>query len=92
MNDVSIWYTDVSIRYNKYLHYVNDVSFWYTNVSPIFKSTMPRERSEILSRSLRFDDHETRLSRISTDRLAPIREVLENINGALDSPTIHINS
>ena len=47
---------------------------------PIFKATLPRERFKTILRFLRFDNHETRSTRISMDRLAPVREVLECVN------------
>ena len=46
---------------------------------PIFKSTMARERFKTILRFIRFDDYQTRLVRMATDRLAPIRDVLENV-------------
>ena len=51
----------------------------------IFKATLPRERFKTILRFLRFDDFETRLSRVSTDRLAPIREILEHIKNTLNT-------
>ena len=50
---------------------------------PIFPATMPRDRFKALLRFLRFDDLETRLERLATDRLAPIRHVFDAINYAL---------
>ena len=39
-------------------------------------------------RFLRFDDFETRLSRVSTDKLAPIREILDHIKYTLNTSYI----
>ena len=50
---------------------------------PIFKATMGRDRLKSLLRFLRFDDASTRLNRIKTDKLAPIRSCFELINSAL---------
>ena len=49
---------------------------------PIFKATLPRDRFKIILRYLRFDDFRTRIPRVINDRLAPIREILELINGS----------
>ena len=46
---------------------------------PIFRATLPREKFKVIFRFLRFDDYRTRLERIKTDRLAPIREVFEEV-------------
>ena len=51
----------------------------------IFKATLPRERFKTILRFLRFDDFETRLSRISEDKLAPIREILDHIKYTLNT-------
>ena len=51
---------------------------------PIFnKATMPRERFRNFLRFLRFDDHNTRLDRIKSDKLAPIRHIFEIIRSSL---------
>ena len=50
---------------------------------PVFKATMPRERLKYMLRFLRFDDCATRLERIQTDKLAPIRWLFEKIQHQL---------
>ena len=52
---------------------------------PIFKATLPRERFKTILSFLRFDEHETRSTRIYIYRLAPVREVLESVNLAFQS-------
>ena len=49
----------------------------------IFKATMPRERLKSFSRYLRFDDYSTRMERLKTDKLAPIRWVFESVKSSL---------
>ena len=59
---------------------INDLYSENPNKSrPVFKATMPRERFKCILRFLRFDDCSTRLERIQTDKLAPIRWLFDNI-------------
>ena len=50
---------------------------------PIFKATLPRERFKVINTFLGIDDFRTRLERIKTNRLAPIKEVFEKLNCSL---------
>ena len=50
---------------------------------PIFRAAMPRERMKNILRFLRFDNHVTRDVRVIQDKLAPIRDVFEEVNNAL---------
>ena len=47
---------------------------------PIFKATMPRDRMKSMLKFLRFDDASTRVKRVLTDKLAPVRDIFERIN------------
>ena len=52
---------------------------WTSNTKyrrPIFVATMSRNRFEQLQRFIRFDDFNTRAVRRATDRLAPIRDIM----------------
>ena len=51
--------------------------------SPIFRATMPEYRFYALSRFIRFDDKSTRTARRAEDKLAPIREIFDEINKLL---------
>lgn len=46
---------------------------------PIFRATMGRNRFKSLLRFIRFDDRSTRIFRRSQDKLAPIREIWEQV-------------
>ncbi|KAI6646348.1 PiggyBac transposable element-derived protein 4 [Oopsacas minuta] len=52
---------------------------------PIFPAAMPRDRMKHLLRFLRFDDIYSRIERVKSDKLAPIRFVFDNINSTLNS-------
>ncbi|XP_071054434.1 piggyBac transposable element-derived protein 4-like [Onthophagus taurus] len=60
----------------------NPVNLWTsTNISlsrPIYQACMSRNRYCDILRFLRFDDISTRTERISLDKLAPIRDVVDN--------------
>ena len=47
---------------------------------PVFKAIMPKERFKYMLRFRRFDYCATRLERIQTDKLAPIRWLFEKIH------------
>ena len=49
---------------------------------PIYKATMARDRFKALLKYLRFDDQATRIERKKSDKLAPIRDVFEEINNS----------
>ena len=51
---------------------------------PIFPATMPRDRFKAILRFIRFDNLDTRLERLQTDKLAPIRFVFDSINSSLN--------
>ena len=51
--------------------------------SPIFRATMPEYRFYALSRFIRFDDKSTCTARRAEDKLAPIREIFDEINKLL---------
>ena len=48
--------------------------------SAIFRATMPEYRFRALSRFIRFDDKSTRAIRRAEDKLAPIRQVFDEMN------------
>lgn len=51
--------------------------------SPIFRATMSLCRFKLLLRFIRFDDKKTRSIRRATDKLAPIRDIFEELNEML---------
>lgn len=59
----------------------NYITLWSKKYgSPIFRGTMSLSRFKLLLRFIRFDDKDTRSIRRSTDKLAPIRDIFEEIN------------
>ena len=50
---------------------------------PIFRATMPKCRFIALTRFMRFDNKETRTARRAADKLAPIRDLFNEINSFL---------
>ena len=50
---------------------------------PIFRATMPKYRFIALTRFMRFDNKETQTARRAEDKLAPIRELFNEINTLL---------
>lgn len=64
------------------LSHVDIHDLWKSNgLSPdIFRATMRENRFKLLLRALRFDDGETRLERRKADKMAPIRDLLDDFN------------
>lgn len=56
---------------------------WKSNANPLYRASLSRNRFKEINRFMRFDNFQTRVARLATDKAAPIRDLWLMLNANL---------